>query len=39
MIKFLIGFSSGLYVGTYYDIKPQFNYIIKCIKDNIPKEK
>lgn len=39
MIRFFIGFTGGLYVGTYYDFKPQFNYVIKYIKENIPKEK
>jgi hypothetical protein len=39
MIRFLLGFGTGVWVGTYYDCKP----LIKMIKDEvikyIPKEK
>ena len=38
MIRFFIGFTGGLYIGTYYDLKPQFNEIILFIKKNLPKE-
>ena len=37
MIKTIFGFTSGLYIGSYYNIKPQFEYIKKIIKENTKK--
>jgi hypothetical protein len=39
MIRTFFGIASGLYIGTYYDIKPQFETILRYIKDNFPKDK
>lgn len=39
MWKFIMGFTSGIYVGTYYDCKPIINQIEKKIKEFIPSEK
>ncbi len=39
MWQFIMGFASGLYVGSYYECKPTIQYIVKIIKDNAPKEK
>ena len=39
MWKFIMGFTSGIYVGTYYDCKPIINQIQQKIKDFIPNEK
>ena len=39
MWQFVIGFSLGIYVGTYYNCKPQLNNIIKIIKKNLPDPK
>ena len=39
MWRFLLGFGSGIYVGTYYDCKPIINTIKKIIKDYQPKPK
>ena len=39
MIRLLIGFVGGLYVGTKYDVKPQINYLYDFIVKNLTKEK
>ena len=39
MWQFIVGFSIGIYVGTYYNCKPQIVNIIKTIKKNIPDPK
>lgn len=39
MWQFLVGFSMGLYTGTFYNCKPHINNIIKTIKFNIPEER
>ena len=39
MYKMVGNFIGGLYIGTYYNLKPQFETIINIIKKNIPKEK
>ena len=44
MWQFILGFGSGIYIGTYYDCKPSLNFIKNCLKniipeDAIPKEK
>ncbi len=39
MWRFLLGFSSGIYVGTYYDCKPIIKSIKKLIEDYQPKPK
>ena len=33
MIQFFIGFSCGIYIGTFYNLKPMINNLIKMIKD------
>lgn len=38
MWQFLVGFSTGIYIGTTYDCKPTVKYITDCIKNNVPKE-
>ncbi len=38
MWKLLLGFGSGLYIGTYYDCKPIFNSIKKYIKTHVPEK-
>lgn len=38
MWQLLLGFGSGVYVGTYYDCKPTLNLIKSCIKNIIPKD-
>jgi hypothetical protein len=39
MWKFLVGFASGVYAGTYYDCKPIIRNIKRTIKEYIPNEK
>jgi hypothetical protein len=39
MWKFLMGFASGVYVGTYYNCKPIMSELEKKIKDYIPDKK
>ncbi len=39
MWRFLLGFSSGIYVGTYYECKPILNNIKEIIKDYFPEKK
>ncbi len=39
MWRFLLGFSSGIYIGTYYECKPIVKKIKKIIQDNFPEEK
>lgn len=39
MWKFLVGFASGVYVGTYYNCKPLIIELEKKIKDIIPDKK
>lgn len=36
MIQFLIGFSVGIYLGTYYNCRPLTDSLIKCIKNKMP---
>ena len=38
MWQFLLGFSTGMYVGTIYDCGPTVKFITTCLKNNIPKE-
>ena len=38
MIRFLLGFVSGLYVGTKYDVKPFLEKAEKFVIDNFPKK-
>lgn len=38
MWQFIIGFGAGIYVGGIYDCKPTTDFIIKCIKNVIPKD-
>jgi hypothetical protein len=38
MWQLLVGFSTGIYIGTMYDCKPTVKYITDCIKNNVPKE-
>lgn len=39
MYRYLIGFSLGIWVGTYYDCKPIINKVKEEIIKNLPKEK
>lgn len=39
MWQFIVGFGMGVYVGTFYNCKPQINNLIKTISINIPKER
>ena len=39
MWQFLLGFATGVYVGTYYDCKPTIDFIKKNCEKNLPKEK
>lgn len=39
MWKFLVGFASGVYVGTYYNCKPMIHELEKKINDFIPDKK
>jgi hypothetical protein len=38
MWQFIIGFGTGIFIGTSYDCKPTVKYITDCIKNNIPVE-
>ena len=39
MYRFLLGFSLGVYIGTYYDCKPIINHLEEEIRKVIPREK
>jgi len=39
MWQVLLGFSAGVYVGTYYNCKPYIKQIHFLIKDKLPEEK
>ena len=39
MWRFLLGFSTGIYVGTYFECKPVIEKIEQFVKDNFPKSK
>lgn len=39
MYRYLIGFTLGIWVGTYYDCKPIINKVKKEVIKNLPKEK
>jgi hypothetical protein len=39
MWKFLLGLSSGIYVGTFYECKPIIKNIKKIFKDHFPEKK
>ena len=39
MWRFLLGVSTGMYIGTYYECKPILSSIKKIIEDYTPKEK
>ena len=39
MLEFLLGFSSGIYLGSYYNCKPQLENLIKMIKEKLPEPK
>jgi hypothetical protein len=38
MWQFVLGFGTGVYVGSMYDCNPTVKFISECIKKNIPKE-
>jgi len=38
MWRLLLGFGSGVYVGTYYNCKPVIEKIAEYIKNNLPKK-
>ena len=33
MLKFIAGLGLCIYIGTYYNLKPQIEYFFKLIKD------
>ena len=33
MLKFIAGLGLGIYIGTYYNLKPKIEYFFKLIKD------
>ena len=33
MLRFLLGFCCGVYTGTYYNLKPYVDKLVKTIKD------
>lgn len=39
MWQFMLGFSMGIYIGTYYQCKPTLDIVLKTVRDNMPKEK
>ena len=39
MWQFALGFSVGVYVGTYYDCKPMIKRTVDCIKHWKPEER
>jgi|TARA_B110000285_G_C15048177_1_gene575501 hypothetical protein len=39
MWRFICGFSSGVYVGTFYNCRPCMKTVEKFIREYIPKEK
>jgi hypothetical protein len=39
MYRFVLGFFSGIYVGTHYDCNPMIKKIKNVIYDNLPDEK
>jgi hypothetical protein len=39
MYRYLIGFSLGIWVGTYYNCKPIINKVKDEVIKNLPKEK
>ena len=38
MWKFITGFVSGVYVGSYYNCKPTINTIKSFVQKNIPEK-
>ena len=38
MWQLLMGFGTGVYVGTVYDCKPTVEFISSFIKKNVPKD-
>lgn len=36
MLQFIFGFSIGIYIGSYYNCKPQVEELIKIIKEKMP---
>tara|TARA_B110000902_G_C14237981_1_gene561347 strand:- start:238 stop:357 length:120 start_codon:yes stop_codon:yes gene_type:complete len=38
MYKFILGFISGVYVGSKYDMKPFINKIEGFVNNNFPKK-
>lgn len=39
MWQFFLGFSTGIYVGTYYNCKPCLEKISKWVENHIPRKK
>ena len=39
MIQFILGFVSGVYIATKYDVKPYVEKAEQFISENIPKKK
>ena len=39
MWQFIMGFASGVYIGSYYECKPTIENILKIIKENSQRKK
>jgi len=39
MWQFILGFTTGIYIGSFYDCKPTIEYAVNKMKENMPKEK
>jgi len=39
MWHFLLGFGVGIYLGTYYNCKPQLDNFVKLINKSFPERK
>ena len=39
MLRLLLGFVSGVYVGTYYNCKPIVEKVSEYLKNNLPESK
>jgi len=39
MWQFALGFSLGVYVGTYYECKPTVDKILEKLKESVPVKK
>lgn len=39
MLRILLGFVGGVYIGTYYDCKPAVEKVSEYLKNNLPESK